>query len=116
MRAAIYWQLRPHFSDLRLVLLQGRAEEIPTMAVFRYLLSVAAGLITPIRITSRLYLQDQLSRCGVGGEQIPEACLQELANYRVATSKRIAEMTLKKLAHEYYRRLGDRSVADCCNS
>ena|SRR5438067_12595161 len=52
-----------------------------------FLLAVLAGLLAPIRITSRLYLADQLARSGVDLKRWPESCLQELADHSVEITK-----------------------------
>jgi hypothetical protein len=57
------------------------------------LLKAVIGLLTPIRITSRLYLIDQLRRFGADVNKIPEPCLQELADEIVRTTKSIAAMS-----------------------
>lgn len=56
------------------------------------LLRVIAGLILPIRLTGRLYLADRLSIYGVPRGHVPKACLQELADEAIASSKSISAM------------------------
>ena len=56
------------------------------------LIITLAGRLTPITISSRLYLSQQLARHGVVVSQIPKGCLQELADRAVALAKTVARL------------------------
>jgi hypothetical protein len=42
--------------------------------------AVFVGLLMPIRITSRLYLAEQLRKQGIAPDQLPASCVQYLAD------------------------------------
>ena len=42
--------------------------------------AVFVGLLMPIRITSRLYLAEQLRKQGIAPDQLPASCVQDLAD------------------------------------
>jgi hypothetical protein len=52
-------------------------------------LAQAPGRV-PIQTSSRIYLAQQLGRYGIETGRIPEACMQELADYAVSTAKSLA--------------------------
>ena len=53
----------------------------------RVFLHTLLGSAVPIETSSRLYLAQQLARCGVEDGRIPEACLQELAGTKLFLSR-----------------------------
>ena len=61
----------------------------------RKLVNVIAGLLIPIRVTSRLYLADRLGRYGVDVARITQPCLQELADDVLVTTRSIAALSRK---------------------
>jgi hypothetical protein len=57
--------------------------------MLRTIVEAAIGFVVPIRLSSRLYLIDQLNENGVEANAIPLACLREFADLAVEDTKRL---------------------------
>jgi hypothetical protein len=73
------------------------------MNFLRMVFMALLGLLTPIRISGRLYLEDRLQRDGID-VRLPRACLQELADEAIDNAKAVAQLrrqNWRKIITEY---------------